>query len=573
MALSPSRSLILTALRLVPLRQRVLMVVCLFFYSIVDLLGVAMLIPLLSFAVPGQGGSNKSQELLAPIFNFLHLTPGIEAVLLLFVGLVLLKTLFSLLLMQVIGNLVTNLTQSIRLRLSEGLMNVKWPWLMRHSVEHLTTMASRNSGTVGEMFHNAANLIAMCLQVLAYVALAFVFSWQAALLALALGSMVFMWFGTIVRMRGASVRRYAVATSGLASRFADMLTNIRSIRGMGRTPQLLHLMRTQSVDMKLSFRRKLMMSDLSAEILEPFTALVIAFWFYMALVWWQLPMHHLFVIGLLLIRSSTLLFTIYRVMFRVLDGSDVFRHVLGTLDDTQSHAESFQGRGVPTLDHALEVRALSFSYGKKQVLEDFSILCRAGEVTALQGTSGAGKSTLIDILLGLQLPLKGEVLLDGRSLFEDLDVEAWRGLIGYVPQEQTLFHDTVMRNITLGDESLTPDDCWHALGQAGADAFVRGLPAGLETNVGERGAALSGGQRQRIMLARALIRRPRFLVLDEATAALDPQTETSICESVRGLAREHGITVLAISHQPAWAAVADQLCELVPYGSSPPAAS
>ncbi|MDP4823895.1 MAG: ABC transporter transmembrane domain-containing protein, partial [Aestuariivirgaceae bacterium] len=218
-----------------PLRQRVVMVLCLFAFSIVDLLGVTMLIPLLGFAVPTEGRTNKYQELLQPVFEFLHLSPGIEAVLLIYAGLILIKTLFSLLLMQVTSGLVAELTQSIRHQLSEGLMRVRWPWLMRHSVAQLTSIAGRQSSKVGDMFHNAANLLAMGLQVLAYVGLAFVFSWQAALLALALGAMVFVWFGTIVRMRGTSAQRYEDAASGLSARFADVLTNIRSIRGMGRT--------------------------------------------------------------------------------------------------------------------------------------------------------------------------------------------------------------------------------------------------------------------------------------------------------------------------------------------------
>lgn len=556
-----ARPLIITALKLVPVHRRVAMVACLFAYSVVDLLGVGMLVPLLGFAVPG-GHHGKFQEILGPLFSFVGLKPDISGVLILYAVLIALKTVFSIMLMYVSGSMVADLTQSMRERLSEGLMRARWPWLLRQSVNQLTHVAGRQAGTVGEMFHNSANLIAMCLQVLAYVILAFVFSWQAALLALALGGFVFIWFGSIVRMRTKAAKSYSDASAGLSARFFDMLTNVRSIRGMGRTPHLLSLMRSHSVGMKSSFRSKLVMSDMSGEILEPFTAIAIAVWFYMALVWWQLPMHHLFVIGLLLIRSSTLLFSIYRLCFRVMDDAGAFRHVLRILDETRQHAEQFKGREKPSLAKGLSIENLGFAYGKKQVLQGLRLSMVAGTVTALKGSSGAGKSTLVDILLGLQVPREGRILVDGKSLFRELDVEAWRGLIGYVPQEQTLFHDNIRNNITLGDESLTDEQCWEALASAGADDFVRALADGLDSSVGERGAALSGGQRQRIMLARALVRKPRLLVLDEATAALDPETERSICARVSDLARGEGVLVVAISHQQEWEKVADQVVEI-----------
>ena len=133
-------------------------------------------------------------------------------------------------------------------------------------------------------------------------------------------------------------------------------------------------------------------------------------------------------------------------------------------------------------------------------------------------------------------------------------------MIGYVPQENLLLHDTIARNVTLGDPELGPADIEYALRAAGAWPFVEGLPDGIRTVAGERGARFSGGQRQRIMIARALAHRPRLLILDEATASLDPATEAAVCESLAGL---HGqVTILAISHQRALVEAADRVYRL-----------
>jgi ATP-binding cassette subfamily C protein len=135
----------------------------------------------------------------------------------------------------------------------------------------------------------------------------------------------------------------------------------------------------------------------------------------------------------------------------------------------------------------------------------------------------------------------------------------WRSMVGYVPQELVLFHDSILANVSLGEPGFTRADVEHALHQAGAWDFVSQRDGGMDHVVGERGAALSGGQRQRIALARALVHRPKLLILDEATSALDPVTEAKIIKNVRELADRDGITVLSISHQPAWMAVADRV--------------
>jgi ATP-binding cassette subfamily C protein len=130
-------------------------------------------------------------------------------------------------------------------------------------------------------------------------------------------------------------------------------------------------------------------------------------------------------------------------------------------------------------------------------------------------------------------------------------------MIGYVPQENLLLHDTVAANVTLGYAELGAADVEYALRAAGAWDFVSGLPEGIHTVVGERGTRFSGGQRQRIMIARALAHRPKLLILDEATASLDPATEAALCETLAALRGE--ITVLAISHQRALVDAADRV--------------
>jgi ATP-binding cassette subfamily C protein len=134
-------------------------------------------------------------------------------------------------------------------------------------------------------------------------------------------------------------------------------------------------------------------------------------------------------------------------------------------------------------------------------------------------------------------------------------MHSWREKIGYVPQEMSLFHDTVLNNITLADPNISREAAEAALRTAEAWDFVSAMPEGLDTVVGERGAKISGGQRQRVAIARALARNPRLLILDEPTTALDPETESAICETL--LKMKGSVTILVISHQSALVEIAD----------------
>jgi ABC-type multidrug transport system fused ATPase/permease subunit len=193
--------------------------------------------------------------------------------------------------------------------------------------------------------------------------------------------------------------------------------------------------------------------------------------------------------------------------------------------------------------------------GRHQAIHGVTLEVEAGSTTALVGPTGSGKSTLANLTLRLVDPDRGTVTIDGLDLRE-VSRRSVPTIGAMVPQATFLFDDTVRGNITLG-ASFTDDEVWRALEVAQATGFVRALEAGLDTQVGERGASLSGGQRQRIALARAIIRRPQLLVLDDATSAVDPSVEQSILAGLRD--SSSGITVLVVAYRMSTIAIADQV--------------
>ena len=202
-----------------------------------------------------------------------------------------------------------------------------------------------------------------------------------------------------------------------------------------------------------------------------------------------------------------------------------------------------------TFNDRIELKGISYSYqnSDKLVLDEADMLIPIGKSIGIVGASGAGKTTAVDVLLGVLLPIKGEILVDGVNVMEHYS--EWLSHIGYIPQSIFLMDDDIKSNVACGVKKEDQDEerVWEALREAQLEEFVRGLKDGIHTQIGERGMRLSGGQKQRIGIARALYSNPELLIFDEATSALDNETEAAVMSSINNL---HGKkTMVIIAHR------------------------
>lgn len=220
---------------------------------------------------------------------------------------------------------------------------------------------------------------------------------------------------------------------------------------------------------------------------------------------------------------------------------------------SQVEQGAINSKAVEKLDFQKSVRLEKVSYAypnqEAKAIEQLSLTINKGESIAFIGKSGAGKTTLVDIILGLLIPQDGDIKLDGTSIYRNPDMRAWQNLVGYIPQSIFLADDTIRKNIAFGvcEEDIDLQRLYKAIDAAQLTDVVNNLPQGIETKVGERGVLLSGGQRQRVGIARALYHEREILILDEATAALDNETERLVTDAIDALSGEK--TLITIAHR------------------------
>jgi ATP-binding cassette subfamily B protein/subfamily B ATP-binding cassette protein MsbA len=228
--------------------------------------------------------------------------------------------------------------------------------------------------------------------------------------------------------------------------------------------------------------------------------------------------------------------------------------------DTEIHIKD-RPDAVPVkeFDDAIEFRDVSFTYDTEPVLKHINLTIEKGKTIAIVGKSGSGKSTLVDLLPRFIDPDSGEIYINGRPI-NDYRIADLRGLFGIVSQQSILFNDSYYNNIAFGLDDADGEEVEKAARIANAHEFIMETPGGYESNVGDAGSKMSGGQRQRISIARALLKNPPILILDEATSSLDTESEMYVQEAIENLMKNR--TSIVIAHRLSTVKNADEICVL-----------
>jgi ATP-binding cassette, subfamily C, bacterial len=545
-----------------PGARPLLVTTAMLFSSMADLFSMAALIPLTA-QLNSDPGANTSVlgQFILKIFSAVGLKP--EFVYLLFaVGFFLvMKSVIAFIALRFVAISVADVSSALRTRLLKSTLAARWSYFVDHPPGEVSAMIAAQSELAGSAYLSVALLFVTLIMGLGLLTTAVLVSGALVLFCLlAVSTLAFPLYYILRRAQAMSARQFATSTN-LVSGVQDVISNMKAIKAMEKHEHFAEAFLKSISDLRKTVISMLVSRHAIYHGQDILGALMIVSGVYVGIVVLKTPLSQLLVVGLIFYQLVDIIKRLQLGFQDATMASAGFYGLLGIIERAEHQAEVSVGTIIPHLNKEIVFDDVEFAYGTKNVLTKLNIEIPANKITVLIGPSGAGKTTIVDLIVGLYRPKSGAITIDGSDLTE-IDLKAWRKIIGYVPQELTLLKGNVIDNMTFGDPSLSEADVKEALRLAGASGFVDALPLGMRTDIGTMGGKLSGGQRQRLSLARALVHKPRLLLLDEVTSALDEVTEAQICENIGELSGQ--LTIVAITHRPAWKKVASKVYQIDP---------
>lgn len=515
--------------------------------SIAEGAGLLLLVPVLNLVGIGGAAPPAAEMLLTGLGLYLLLVTAAAA-------LVAARSILS-------HNQRARFVDRLRGDLHQSLLHVAWPVFQSLRTSSVKQIITGEVGRLGLCHDALVNLGVAGLTLPTLLLAALILSPALTLVTLCLSGLALVLIRRIGRSGFDIGLRMGHAHQEMMGDVSDDLAGLRIIKGFGA-----ERLRADNLSRRFADLRRLQARHTRIQTYEHAALLVTAATMtavavMVAVIWLRQPLSEALVVILAFARLAQRALVglrFWRMLETSLPALVLYEEMLNRLRaGTELPAD---GDDLPIFSRTLSFRAVGLRMPDgRQALDGIDLELSFGALLAVTGPSGAGKSSLADLAAGLAYPTAGTLSVDGILLTPVL-LSAWRRQVAVVPQDPFLFHDTIRANLLLAAPDAMDADLWAALQDAAAANFVRALPHGLDTVVGDRGNAVSGGERQRLAIARALLRRPRLLILDEATSALDGGSEALVLETLDRL--KGRVTILAVTHREATRRAADRVLEL-----------
>ncbi len=532
-----------------------------FLAGLMDGLGISMLLSMLSLVTSeGPHKASLPEKVATRIAEFLGLQATAPTMLALAIVLIALKAALTLAANRQVGYSVAHIATDLRLTLIRAVMGARWAHYVDQSVGRLSNAVATEAQRASEAFQYSAEMAAMLLSALIYLVIALSISWQAGLAAAFGGTLLLTLLHRLIRDSRVAGQHQTELLTSLMSALSGQLAAAKPLKAMAREDHVDALLADQTRQLRRALRRQVISKEALTALQEPLLAIMVGVGFFLSVVVLEMPLAAIIVMLFMLARVLGYLSKSQRAWQQVTNRASAYWSLFDAIERARAEAEPRNGTLGASLRTGIRFENVDFGHeAGRLVLSGGNFEIAANELTVVVGPSGAGKTTLLDLVVGLVQPLAGRILIDGVAL-TDIDIRQWRRQVGYVPQDSVMVDESVAYNLALGDESLTEADIRDALRAADALEFVDAMPEGLQTRVGQGGSRLSGGQRQRLAIARALVHRPRLLILEEATSSLDADAQAAVLETVRHL--KGTLTILAVAHQGPLIDAADRVYRL-----------
>jgi ATP-binding cassette, subfamily C, bacterial len=527
--------------------------------GVLEGISIGAIMPILEIILDNNSANSNSElvNFIEGLLNGVGLELSIYSVTSLLFFAILGKAIMSFSSMNVIGSVVANISNEMRKTYINAYISSQWAFLKGLKSGEGFSALNQEIPKAASIYRYACVILASVFQIFVLLYLAMIISYVAVLGGIILGVLIFIVLYYFVKLsRDQSTIQVGVLNS-FNSNINELFKALKVFKSMNLSKSIMNLIFSESDRINVATKKQIVAKHGTSYLQEPIMMffLCLGLSFSVSLGITPASLLVTLVIFIRIAQALGKLQSDYQTFVTNAPYYFSFEEKLNLLD---KNSEGLNIHSDSKLISPFKIifDSVTFSYGEKLILDKVNIEFPPQGLICISGKSGSGKTSIVDLILGFYKPTEGQInVVDGTGDLQSL--ESIRNSVGYVQQEPFIFHSSLMENITLGDHLISAESVHSALEISGCREFISDLPHGLGTNLLEGGSMLSGGQRQRLSIARALVKNPSLLLLDEFTSALDAETATLIMKTISRISKK--IPVIIITHDQTIANFADHL--------------